>query len=80
MRDVLVWTKAPFLFRNELVAADGLDEQRPARPGEVKRLGEHAVVIRVRVGGATAEVAARRDDLELLVGPYHRLTDRLLPR
>ena len=24
VRDVLVWTKAPFLFRNQLLAADGL--------------------------------------------------------
>jgi hypothetical protein len=46
VRDVLVWTKAPFLFRNELVVADGLDQQRPARPDEVKRLGDHPVVIR----------------------------------
>jgi hypothetical protein len=42
VRDVLVWTKAPFFFRNELVPADSLDQQRPARPGEVKRLGDHA--------------------------------------
>jgi hypothetical protein len=70
VRDVLVWTKGPFLFRNELVAADGLDEQRPARPDEVKRLGEHPTVIGVRMGTATVEVAAHRDDAELLLGPY----------
>ena len=35
VRDVLVWTKAPFLFRNELVPTDRLDEQRPARTDEV---------------------------------------------
>src|SRR3954471_23686060 len=39
VRDVLVWTKAPFFFRNELVATDGLDQERPAVPDEVKRLG-----------------------------------------
>jgi hypothetical protein len=42
--DVFVWTKAPFLFRNELVAIDGLDEQRQARSDEIKRLGDHPVV------------------------------------
>ena len=73
--DVLVWTKAPFLFRNELVATDGLDEQRPARPGEVKRLGDHPVVTRVRMGGSTAEVAARDDDGELVLGPYRKSAD-----
>lgn len=35
IREILVWTKGPFLFRNHLVATDGIDEQRPA----VKRLG-----------------------------------------
>jgi hypothetical protein len=44
VRDVLVWMKAPFLLRNELVAADGLAGQRPADPDEVKRLGDNAVV------------------------------------
>lgn len=29
-RDVLVWTKAPFLFRNELI--DSVGEHRPAVP------------------------------------------------
>ena len=37
---MLVWTKAPVLFRNELVAVDGLGgATRAAKPGEVKRLG-----------------------------------------
>src|SRR4051794_3713320 len=53
VRDVLVWTKAPFYFRNELVATDGLDQQRPAVPDEVKRLGDHPIVVRVRSGDAT---------------------------
>jgi hypothetical protein len=39
--EILVWTTAPFLFRNKLVAIDGLDEQRPAGPRETKRLGDH---------------------------------------
>jgi hypothetical protein len=75
VRDVLVWTKGPFLFRNELVAADGLDEQRPARTDEVKRLGDHPTVIQVRTGGATVEVAAHGDDAELLLGPYRTPAD-----
>jgi hypothetical protein len=70
VRDVLVWTKAPFLFRNELVPADRLDEQRPARTDEVKRLGDHPGVIRITADGATVEVAAKAEDIELLLGPY----------
>jgi hypothetical protein len=74
VRDVLVWTKAPFLFRNELVAADDLQEHRPAQAeDEVKHLGDHPAVIRVRAGKASADVAAHGDDTELLVGPYREL-------
>jgi hypothetical protein len=68
--DVLVWTKAPFLFRNELVETDGADEQGLPDPDEVKRLGDHPVVVRVRAGSATAELAAHNGDRDLLLGPY----------
>jgi hypothetical protein len=73
VRDVLVWTKGPFLFRNELVAADDLQEHRPALPGEVKRLGDHPTVIRVAAGSAAVEVAAHGHDAEPLAGPYREL-------
>ena len=68
--DVLVWTKAPFLFRNEFVPVNGLTEERPARPDEVKRLGDHPVVIRVTAGGAAVKVAAKAEDTERLLGSY----------
>jgi hypothetical protein len=70
VRDVLVWTKAPFFFRNELVATDGVNQQRPAVPDEVKRLGDHPIVEQLRVGDATVEIAAHDDERELLSGPY----------
>ena len=39
VRDILVWTKTPFLFRNELVLAEALaGEARTAKPGEVRRI------------------------------------------
>lgn len=70
VRDVLVWTKAPFLFRNEILATDGSGEPRPARPDEVKRLGDHPVVVPITIGNATVEIAAHDDDGELVVGPH----------
>jgi hypothetical protein len=73
VRDVLVWTTGPFLFRNELVAADDLQEHRPALPGEVTRLGDDPTLIRVRAASAAIEVAAHGHDTELLAGPYREL-------
>jgi hypothetical protein len=70
VRDVLVWTKGPFLFRNELVAVDGVEEQRRAAPDEVKRLGDRPVVIGVRPGAAQVELAAEADRADQLLGPY----------
>jgi hypothetical protein len=83
VRDVLVWTKAPFLFRNELLATDELLEQRDAGPEEVKRLGDRPTVTLLRVGGQAAEVAARAEDEERLLVPYapgsHNARDRTGP-
>jgi hypothetical protein len=70
VRDVLVWTKSPLLLRTELVAVDGQDERHPAGRGEVKRLGDDPVVIRLKTDGATADVAASGKDGTLLLGPY----------
>jgi Protein of unknown function (DUF2550) len=72
VRDILVWTKTPLLFRNELVLADGLaSEPRDAKPGEVRRLGKHPAVVRLVVdGGARIEVAASADEQERAPGPF----------
>ena len=67
--EILVWSKAPFLFRNELVVIEGLDEQRPAGADEIKRLGDYPVIAQLRADNAAAEVAACDDDRELLLGP-----------
>ena len=72
VRDVLVWTKGPFLFRNEIVAAEDLMDQRRANPDEVKRLGDQPSLITVRIDAATVEVAADGADTELLLGPYRK--------
>ena len=69
VRDVLVWTKGPFLMRNELLATDGPDGQRLARPDEVRHLGADPVVVRVRVGDASVEIAAGREDSRPLLSP-----------
>ena len=71
VRDVLVWTKAPLLLRNELMAVDGLAEAvRDARPGEVKRLGDDPVIVSLAVdGGARVELAAAMEHQGRAIGP-----------
>ena len=72
--DVLVWTKAPFLLRNQLIAVDSA-EHRATDAAEVKRLGEHPVVVRLTAGTATAEIAAQLQDTELVHGPFRTPDD-----
>ncbi|HEY6749488.1 MAG TPA: DUF2550 family protein [Mycobacteriales bacterium] len=69
--DVLVWTKAPLLFRNELVAVDGLAaEARAAEPGEVKRLGKDPLIVMLAAdGGARVELGVPREDHGRALGP-----------
>jgi hypothetical protein len=71
VRDVLVWTKAPLMFRNELVAVDGLaGEVHPAEPGAVKRIGTDPVVLPLAAdGGARIELATAADNRGRALGP-----------
>jgi hypothetical protein len=69
VRDVLVWTKAPLLIRNELVAVDGLaGAARDAKPGELKRMGNQPVIVPLAVDGARVEVAAPVESRERALG------------
>jgi len=70
VRDVFVWSKAPLMFRNELVPVDRVSGERPANDGEVRRLGDSPVVIELAVGDATIEVAAKAEDQALATGPF----------
>jgi hypothetical protein len=70
VRDVLVWSKAPFMFRTELVPIDRTTGERDAEVGELKRLGDHPVVIQLVAGYNTIEVAAREEQQALLAGPF----------
>jgi hypothetical protein len=57
VRDVLVWTKAPFLFRNELVPIDGADE--PRRPAPTKSSGSAITPSSYESGPATRRPRSR---------------------
>ena len=72
IRDILIWTNKSFLFRNEVVLADGLaGEVRAARPGEIRRLGKQPAVVPLAVeGDARIEVAVSADGRERAPGPF----------
>jgi hypothetical protein len=72
VRDILVWTKTPLLFRNELVPANALaGPVHEAKPGEVRRLGKQPAVVPLTVaGGAPIEVATSRGHMERVPGPF----------
>jgi hypothetical protein len=69
VRDVLVWSRAPLMLRNELVPVVGLSGESQARSGEVKRLGDEPVVIEFASDDAKFEVAARAEHRALVTGP-----------
>ena len=67
VRGVVVWTPGPLLLSNRIMAADVVDEERVEGLDQVKRLGDDPVAATLRIGGATAEVATRHADRELLI-------------
>ena len=70
--EVLVWAKAPSLFRNELLAADGIAaEPRTASPADkVSRLGHGPVIVVVAAAGARIEVAVVAGKRDRALGPF----------
>jgi hypothetical protein len=82
IRDILIWTNKPFLFRNEAILAVGLaGEVRAARRGEVRRLGKQPAVAPFAVeGDARIEVAISADGRERASGPFAYGSNSWLPR
>ena len=67
---VLVWTVAPFLFRNVLIEADRTtNEIRQTGPDDkVRRVGSSPVIMVVAADGARIEVATAADQRERALG------------
>ena len=68
--NVLVWSKGPFLFRDELVPVDRLSSERRAHAGEVRRLGDEPIVTVFTAGDAVFEVAAGAEHRDSVSGPF----------
>jgi hypothetical protein len=69
VRGVLAWSKAPLMFRNELIPVGRLSREHPEHSGGVKRLGDKPVVIEFAPGAPRIEVAARAGPRALTTGP-----------
>lgn len=72
VRDVLVWSKGPLLYRDYLVPMDSVTGVRTAGPGEVKRLGDEPVVVGFASGDAIIEVAAEAVHRDLVTGSFEQ--------
>ena len=72
VRDVLVWSKGPLLYRDYLVPVDRATGVRTARPGEVKRLGDEPVVVGFASGDGMIEVAAKIAERDQVTGPFEQ--------
>ena len=68
VRDVLVWSKGPFLYAITWCLSTASRECGRLAPGEVKRLGDGPVVIGFASGDDMIEVAARVENRALVAG------------
>jgi hypothetical protein len=81
VRDILVWTPAPFLLRNILIPVDRVTGPvRPAEPGEVKRIGANPAIAAFTSDHSTIEIAAAAKNRQLLPGPRSAAGERLVPK
>ncbi|MGO8871969.1 MAG: hypothetical protein ACLQPH_11325 [Acidimicrobiales bacterium] len=62
LNNVLLWSKAAFMFRDQLVVADVPPTEVGSPAEAVKRLGEHPVVFSVQNGKASIEMAVKAED------------------
>jgi hypothetical protein len=76
--NVLVWAKAPSLFRNELVQADlvGAVPRETGPADKVRRLGSGPVIVTVAAGGARIEIAAAAVHRERALGAFADATGK----
>jgi hypothetical protein len=81
VRDILVWTPAPFLLRNILVPVDRVTGPvRPAEPGQVKRLGAEPAIASLTSDDSTIEIATAAKNRELLLAPRDTAGGQLVPK
>ena len=70
VRDLLIWSKAPLMLRNDAIPADHIAREPHAHGGQVKRLGDKPAVIEFASDAATFQVAAKPEAQALVRGPF----------
>ena len=69
VRDVLVWTPAPFFLRNTFAAVDTVEGHHQPT-GKVRRLGDNPRVITLAAGGAGIDITVRAEDVALVTSAF----------
>jgi hypothetical protein len=70
VRDVVEWSMAPLMFRNELIPVDSLSGERQARgPAKASGSARSPSSSSSPPSGATVEVVSRAEDRDLVTGP-----------
>ena len=69
VREVLSWSRARLMFRNDLLPVDRQCGEHPAHAGGVKRRGGKPAVFELATGSAGIEAAARAGYRALVAGP-----------
>jgi hypothetical protein len=81
VRDILVWTPAPFLLRNIVIPVDRVTGPvRAAEPGEVRRIGADPAIAAFTSDHSTIEIATAAKNRQLLPGPRSAASERLVPK
>lgn len=76
IRNVLVFSPAPFFVSNNILLIDGVQgAPRPAPPGEVKRLGSDPVIFLLATDGATVALAARGEHRQVAIAPFETVAN-----
>jgi hypothetical protein len=69
VRDVLIWTPAPFFLRNAFAAIDAV-EGTTNPTGRVRRLGDNPRVVTLTTGSAHLDIILRAEDVVLVTSGF----------
>lgn len=70
VREILVWNRAPFMYRTDLIPIDAIAGSRQPDAGEKTRSGDNPLVVILKSGDNLIEVATTAETKLLAMGPF----------